>query len=78
MRPRSPSRGFACARCGSPSVALPQVFAPAALVRCGRCGAEIGTWAIFERYVTRVIEAETPAAAAFSTQRAGRASRPAA
>jgi len=39
---------FACDGCGSPSVALPEVFYEVSEVRCGACGKWLMTWKDFK------------------------------
>ena len=39
---------FACDRCGSPSVVLPEVFDDVCEVRCGACGKWLMTWKDFK------------------------------
>lgn len=46
---------FACDSCGSPSIAAPREVQDAAPVRCGGCGATLGSWGEFKRAASRLI-----------------------
>jgi hypothetical protein len=48
--------GFACPRCDSPSVALPDCRQEDAHVVCRHCGALIGTLSQYRRNIERHIE----------------------
>jgi hypothetical protein len=50
------SANFECQVCGSPAVTLPKPLNDAALVLCGGCRAEIGTWLTFKTNVSAAID----------------------
>jgi hypothetical protein len=49
---------FACDRCGSPSIMLPENLEDAAPIRCSGCGVELGTWGVFKERARRLIMAD--------------------
>jgi hypothetical protein len=35
---------FLCLRCASPAIVVPPTIEDGSKIRCGRCGAQLGTW----------------------------------
>ncbi len=52
--PRATS-SFACIRCGSPSIRIPDEIHDAADLSCSGCGAELGSWFAFKERIRLAI-----------------------
>jgi transcription elongation factor Elf1 len=58
MSVRAARNEFGCIRCGSPAVAVPAFQDLDALVCCGRCGADLGSWKAFLSRACEIISSD--------------------